>query len=241
MTPKMPTAVSSSASPANAESSHAATRVRHIASPTRSSIVLTDRSGRFGSRARTSRLIAAVRPRAPSWPRTTICMFPRYDCARGRNTCGVGSRFECPVAHVADDADDLGAVLESALSDRNPFADRRLARPVGACRRFVDQRDLGLADPIAIREVPAFKNGDLAARRSNPPSPRRRPRAAAVSPRGCGGNQINVPLQPPETGMQKPQPADSTPGSARTRSRSACRRVARFARRNGRTANRTAR
>ena len=61
ITPKIPTAVSSSARPANAENNHAATRVRHIASPTRSSIVLTSASGRFESSCLTSWRIAATR------------------------------------------------------------------------------------------------------------------------------------------------------------------------------------
>ena len=36
--------------------------------------------------------------------------------------------------------------------------------------------------------------------------------------RGFPSNQIDVPLQPPETGAQNPRPTDSTPGSARARS-----------------------
>ena len=85
-------------------------------------------------------------------------MSPRYDCVSGRNTSGPAADFERAVPDVRDDADDLGAVLEAALSDREPLADGRLARPVRAGRRFVDQRDLGLADAIVVGEVAALED-----------------------------------------------------------------------------------
>jgi hypothetical protein len=52
ITPKIPIDVSSSASAPNVESSQAPTRVRHIASSTRSRIVFNSVSGRFGSSSR---------------------------------------------------------------------------------------------------------------------------------------------------------------------------------------------
>ena len=72
-----------------------------------------------------------------------------------------GSDLERAVADVRDDADDFSAVLKPALSDREPLAEGRLTRPVGAGRGVVDQRDLGLPDAIAVGEVASLEDGNM--------------------------------------------------------------------------------
>lgn len=67
------------ANPANADSNHALTRVRHIASPTRSSIVLISLSGTVESSSLTSRAMEETRVFVSSWVRTNSRIRVWYD------------------------------------------------------------------------------------------------------------------------------------------------------------------
>src|SRR5688572_14508311 len=106
MTPKIPMAVRSNARPPNADSSHAITRVRHMASPTRSSMVLTDRSGSFGSSARTSRVMAHVMAAGAELTAHNELHPSTIGLRERQEHVGAGQRLECAVADVSDDADD---------------------------------------------------------------------------------------------------------------------------------------
>ena len=82
-------------------------------------------------------------------------------------------RLQRIVVHRANDADYLAPVSLRSIVDRDPPADRILARPVLRRGRFVDHRDTRRIAGIAILEEPAGDEPDAhrleVARRRGPP------------------------------------------------------------------------
>ena len=68
----------------------------------------------------------------------------RDDCRSGTYASAVARLLDGAIAHVVDDADHLGAVVEAALSEADLLPDRIVAAEERARGGFVDDDDLRL-------------------------------------------------------------------------------------------------